>query len=160
MKNTKMLLVTITMTVSLNVFALEAALVGVSANNYTNDFETQPVSSGTSTISGATQYTHTAAVDFNSASNTPTSSSTPLLSTVPQFNVKDVKVAANGNCEIRKNGALIKSGAYSGSPCQKIYGKGIQSSGSGSTATEVLPDEYRDPDFSSLKSYQSSNYAY
>ena len=146
------------MTVSLNVFALEAALVGISANNYTNDFQTQPVSSGTSTVSGATQYTHAAAVDFNSATNTPSSSSTPLLSTVPQFNVKDVKIAANGNCEIRKNGALIKSGAFSGSPCQKIYSNVIQASGSGSTATQVLPVEYQDPDYSSLQKYQSSNF--
>lgn len=195
MKNTRMLLVTITMTVSLNAVALikttssssidtavstsspaqtfptsttsststfDSAPVGVSATTYTNDFQTQPASSGT--ISGATQWTNVntqTAVNYNPPTNTTSTSSTPLLSTVPQFNVKDVKVTASGNCEVRKNGAVIKSGPYNGSPCHKIYGTGLQASGSiSTTGAEVLPEYYRDPDFSALQEYQSGMQSY
>jgi hypothetical protein len=90
---------------------------------------------------------------------TTTTAGTPLLSTEPQFNVSDVKVTADGKCQIMKNGAVIKTDVYAGSPCQKIYGNNLQASGTTTTTTlEAVPDIYYAPDFSSLQEYQQNNY--
>ncbi len=114
--------------------------VSVSPGTAVSDAPSSPV--GT-TYSGTTNW-----VDANSPVNsyTPSSATTvstsnnPLLSTDPQFNVMDVKVTASGGCEVKKNGAVIMTGGFAGSPCQKIYGKGLgQSTSSGSS---TLPAEY------------------
>jgi hypothetical protein len=96
---------------------------------------------------------------------TTTTAGTPLLSTVPQFNVSDVKVTADGKCQIIKNGAIVKTDVYAGSPCQKIYGNNLQASGTTSTSTstttytEEIPDIYFQPNFDSLQQYnQQSTY--
>jgi hypothetical protein len=80
-------------------------------------------------------------VDVFTGATSSSATNTPLISTVPQFNIMDVKVTASGGCEVKKNGTVIMTGGSVGSPCQKLYGKGIQQASSGTAGT--LPLEYQ-----------------
>jgi len=136
MKNIKMILVTLAMAASVNSYAIGTAVSVSSAWD-------KPASG-------------TYALPSSPSTSTTTSTSTnPVLSTVPQFNVKDVKVTADGKCQIVKNGAVIKTDVYAGSPCQKIYGTGIQAASSSSTSVNSLPESYREPDFNTLQEYST-----
>ena len=136
MKNIKMILVTLTMVISVHASAINSA----------TSISTSWSEPAGSQIALPKTYTTT--------TTTTTTNATPLVSTVPQFNVKDVKVTADGKCQIIKNGSVVKTDVYSGSPCQKIYGTSLQAASS-TTASDpmVLPELYRDPDFSTLQEY-------
>jgi hypothetical protein len=123
----------------------ETAPVSVSSGTAVSDAPSAATGTNTNTVvnnnwANADSFTATP-FDQNSLTTTTTSSSNnPLLSTEPQFNVADVKVTASGGCEVKKNGAVIMTGGFAGSPCQKIYGKGLgQSTSSSALPTEYLP---------------------
>ena len=147
MKNIKMILAVLTMAISVNASA-------INANSTTTQTWAEPMPADTRTFEAATAPSwrpRTAP-----ATTTTTTTGTPLLSTVPLFNVKDVKVSTDGKCQIIKNGAVVKSGDFNGSPCQKIYGTQAQAAQS-ATQNEQLPQEYLEPDYSRLEEYQPTN---
>ena len=143
MKNIKMILAILTMAISVNASALEA-------NYTTTQSWAEPMPA--STIYEATAPTWRP----RTTTTTTTTTGTPLLSTVPLFNVKDVKVSADGKCQIIKNGAVVKTGDFIGSPCQKIYGTQAQAATSATTYEEV-PQWYLEPDYNSLQEYQQTD---
>jgi hypothetical protein len=120
-----------------------APSTGTSTTGISDATATTTWSSGQNTSINATwtSVNQIQMVPHNQVINTGTSSgsTSPLLSTVPQFNVMDVKINASGNCEVKKNGSVIHSGPVAGSPCQSIYGKGISAS---TPTTTTLPDAY------------------
>lgn len=123
------------------VYQAPSSPTGVSVNTAISDVPSSPA--GT-TYSGSTNWVNANTLDAvnmnQNVGTTTTSSNNPLLSTDPQFNVMDVKVTASGGCEVKKNGAVIMTGGFAGSPCQKLYGKGLgQTTSSGSS---TLPAEY------------------
>jgi hypothetical protein len=148
MKNIKMILAVLTMAISVNASAKDA--------NYTTTTQTwaEPMPANTTTYEAATAPTWRARTA--PTTTTTTTTGTPLLSTVPLFNVKDVKVSTDGKCQIIKNGAVVKSGDFNGSPCQKIYGTQAQAAQS-ATQNEEVPKEYLEPDYSRLQEFQPTN---
>ncbi len=124
----------------------ETAPVSVSSGTAVSDAPSAPTGTTTNTVvnnnwANADSFTATPFDQNSLTTTTTTSSNNPLLSTDPQFNIMDVKVTASGGCEVKKNGAVIMTGGFSGSPCQKLYGKGIEQASSGGSNT--LPIEYQ-----------------
>ena len=145
MKNIKMILAVLTMAISVNASA-------INANSTTTQTWAEPMPADTRTFEAATAPSWRP----RTAPATTTTTGTPLLSTVPLFNVKDVKVSSDGKCQIIKNGAVVKSGDFNGSPCQKIYGTQAQAAQS-ATQNEAVPQEYLEPDYSRLQEFQPTD---
>jgi hypothetical protein len=143
MKNIKMILAILTIAISVNANARDA--------NYTTTTQ-----SWGEPMPATTTYEAIAPSWRPRTATTTTPTGTPLLSTVPLFNVKDVKVSADGKCQIIKNGAVVKTGDFIGSPCQKIYGTQAQAATSATTYEEV-PQWYLEPDYNSLQEYQQTD---
>jgi hypothetical protein len=203
MKNIKVLIISLSLTASLNALALikvnsttaeptaqtlpttvsptsnpqtfptyqDSGPVGVNVFQGVSDAETVTATTSGTTTNINTTWTNAntqTPINFNpntNTSSTTTTSSTsgtnPLLSTVPQFNVMDVKVTASGNCEVKKNGAVIMSGPIAGSPCQKIYGNSVSQSSTGTSPTiNSLPLHYQPLNMDVAAEYDSINSAH